>query len=77
MRAAHQAKKKKNLIAPATHALTVAPANTKLLRNHHPRLLAAAAVAKYKEAPELTELVKAGKLPPVEQRLPKEPEAGQ
>ncbi|MGQ9629534.1 MAG: ABC transporter substrate-binding protein [bacterium] len=28
---------------------------------------------KYKEAPMLAELVKAGKLPPVEQRLPKEP----
>jgi len=33
----------------------------------------AAPVAKYKEAPALTELVKAGKLPPVEQRLPEEP----
>ena len=30
-------------------------------------------VSKYKEAPMLTELVKAGKLPPVEQRLPEEP----
>lgn len=28
---------------------------------------------KYNEAPELTELVKQGKLPPIEQRLPKEP----
>jgi peptide/nickel transport system substrate-binding protein len=31
------------------------------------------AQAKYKEAPLLAELVKAGKLPPVEQRLPEEP----
>ena len=28
---------------------------------------------KFKEAPQLAELVKAGKLPPVEQRLPAEP----
>ncbi|MGQ9629389.1 MAG: hypothetical protein ACUVXI_03615 [bacterium] len=28
---------------------------------------------KYNEAPMLKELVKAGKLPPVEERLPKEP----
>ena len=28
---------------------------------------------KYNEAPELAALVKAGKLPPVEERLPKEP----
>ncbi len=32
-----------------------------------------AAPAKYKEPPALAELVKAGKLPPVEERLPKEP----
>jgi len=34
---------------------------------------AAAVVAKYKEAPVLAELVKAGKLPPVDQRLPENP----
>ena len=34
---------------------------------------AAAAAGKYKEAPALAELVKAGKLPPVDQRLPKNP----
>ena len=34
---------------------------------------AAAAPGKYKEAPALAELVKAGKLPPVEQRLPADP----
>jgi peptide/nickel transport system substrate-binding protein len=33
----------------------------------------AAPVSKYKEAPALAELVKAGKLPPVDQRLPKNP----
>ncbi len=33
----------------------------------------AAAASKYKEAPALAELVKAGKLPPVDQRLPKNP----
>ncbi|MGQ9632386.1 MAG: ABC transporter substrate-binding protein [bacterium] len=35
--------------------------------------LASPAQMKYKEAPMLAELVRAGKLPPVEQRLPKEP----
>ena len=30
----------------------------------------AAPASKYKEAPQLAELVKAGKLPPVDQRLP-------
>jgi peptide/nickel transport system substrate-binding protein len=35
---------------------------------------AAAQAADYSEAPQLAELVKAGKLPPVEQRLPSEPE---
>ena len=34
---------------------------------------AAEAPAKYKEAPALAELVKQGKLPPVEERLPEEP----
>src|SRR5262249_11763233 len=33
----------------------------------------AAAQAKYKESPILAEMVKAGKLPPVEQRLPADP----
>ncbi len=33
----------------------------------------AAGPSKYKEAPQLTELVKAGKLPPVDQRLPEDP----
>jgi peptide/nickel transport system substrate-binding protein len=35
----------------------------------------AAPTSKYKEAPALAELVKAGKLPPVDQRLPKNPKA--
>ncbi len=33
----------------------------------------AAPAGKYKEAPALAELVKAGKLPPVEKRLPEKP----
>ena len=33
----------------------------------------AAPASKYKEAPQLAELVKAGKLPPVDQRLPENP----
>src|SRR5262245_65057835 len=36
----------------------------------------AAAQGKYKESPLLTEQVKAGKLPPVEQRLPNDPLVG-
>ncbi|NLY88163.1 MAG: ABC transporter substrate-binding protein [Firmicutes bacterium] len=36
-------------------------------------VLGTSAAPKYKEAPELAALVKAGKLPPVEERLPKEP----
>lgn len=35
--------------------------------------LGAGAAAKYNEAPQLAELVKAGKLPPVEERLPENP----
>ena len=46
--------------AAATAAPTTAPA-------------AAAPSGNYKEAPQLAELVKAGKLPPVDQRLPSEP----
>jgi len=34
---------------------------------------APAAPSKYQEAPQLAELVKAGKLPPIDQRLPKDP----
>ena len=37
------------------------------------KLYGNAVAGKYNEAPELVALVKAGKLPPVEQRLPKEP----
>jgi len=47
--------------APATAVPTQPPAAT------------AAPVSKYKEAPALAELVKAGKLPVVDQRLPKNP----
>jgi len=48
-------------VAPATAAPTKPPAPT------------AAPVSKYKEAPMLADLVKAGKLPVVDQRLPKNP----
>ena len=50
--------------APAA-AATKAPEPTKAP--------APAAASKYKEAPMLADLVKAGKLPPIEQRLPDEP----
>ncbi len=50
--------------APATTAPTTVPATT---------APTAAPAAKYKEAPILADQVKAGKLPPVEQRLPANP----
>jgi peptide/nickel transport system substrate-binding protein len=55
---------------PASGAATAAPAPTTA-----PAITAAPAAkpAKFSEAPMLAELVKAGKLPPVEQRLPPEP----
>jgi len=52
--------------APATPAPTKPPAPAASPTT-------AAPVSKYKEAPMLAELVKAGKLPPVDQRLPKNP----
>jgi len=56
--------------APAAPAATAVPAATTA-----PAAPAATAVpvSKYKEAPMLAELVKAGKLPAVDQRLPKNP----
>lgn len=51
--------------APAVEAPKEAPAP--------PAEEAPAVVSKYKEAPMLAELVKAGKLPPVDERLPKDP----
>ena len=51
----------------ATEAATVAPTAAA------PTEAPTTPPAKYKEAPMLAELVKAGKLPPVEERLPKEP----
>jgi len=72
--------------APATTAPTEAPAAPTTppeapAATPTPRPIAAAtatpvptlAEAKYKEAPALAELVKAGTLPPVEERLPKNP----
>jgi peptide/nickel transport system substrate-binding protein len=56
--------------APAAAAPTAAPAAKAAEPTKAP---APAAASKYKEAPMLAELVKAGKLPPVDQRLPKNP----
>jgi len=53
---------------PAAPAATSAPAQPA-----QPTQPPAAPASKYKEAPMLTELVKAGKLPPVDQRLPENP----
>ena len=53
-----------NLQASAPATATTAPAAP---------AAATPAAAKYKEAPQLADLVKAGKLPPVEQRLPANP----
>jgi peptide/nickel transport system substrate-binding protein len=53
--------------APAAGAATAAPAAAATTAP------AAAAPGKYTEAPMLADLVKAGKLPPVDQRLPKNP----
>ncbi len=52
--------------APAPTATPVPPTKA-------PAPTSAPAAAKYKESPLLTEQVKAGKLPPVEQRLPEKP----
>lgn len=57
-------------VAP-TAAPTAAPRPTAVPSPVAPT--AAAKAGAYKEAPMLADLVKAGKLPPVEQRLPKEP----
>jgi len=58
--------------APTTAPPTAAPA-TKAPEATKPPAPTAAPVSKYKEAPMLAELVKAGKLPPVDQRLPEKP----
>ena len=54
-------------------APTAAPAATKAPEPTKARAPTAAPAAKYKEAPMLAELVKAGKLPAVDQRLPANP----
>ena len=61
--------------APATSApaATAAPAATKAPEATKAPAPTAAPAAKYSESPKLNELVKAGKLPAVEQRLPAEP----
>jgi peptide/nickel transport system substrate-binding protein len=59
----------------AAPAATKAPEPTKAPAAAEPTKAPAAAApaSKYKEAPMLTDLVKAGKLPPIEQRLPDDP----
>src|SRR5574337_792555 len=62
--------------SPPPPAPTPAPVNTPVPAGATPTRPPAATVApvsQYKEAPTLAELVKGGKLPPVEQRLPKNP----
>ncbi len=61
--------------APATQApaATPAPAATQAAGATQAPAATAVPVAKYKESPTLADLVKAGKLPPVEQRLPESP----
>jgi peptide/nickel transport system substrate-binding protein len=54
-------------------AATTAPAAPPTVAPTKPPAPTAAPVSKYKEAPMLAELVKAGKLPAVDQRLPKNP----
>ncbi|MGI6208184.1 MAG: ABC transporter substrate-binding protein [Anaerolineae bacterium] len=59
--------------APAAAEPTTAPEATKAPEATTAPAEAAAPTSKYKEAPMLAELVAAGKLPPVEERLPKNP----
>jgi peptide/nickel transport system substrate-binding protein len=56
--------------APVKAATSAAPAPTKAAA---PTAASAAAISTFKEAPMLADLVKTGKLPPLEQRLPKQP----
>lgn len=62
---------------PTVAAATAVPQPTAAAATAVPQPTTAAttvpAVSKYSEAPMLAELVKAGKLPPVEERLPKNP----
>ena len=57
--------------APAAPAAKVAPGS--IWNKDEYEKTAGVKIEKYGEAPALAELVKAGKLPPVEQRLPKNP----
>lgn len=58
---------------PAKPAATPTPAPTIAVTQAQPTPAPQPAPSKYKEAPQLADLVKAGKLPPVEQRLPANP----
>ena len=55
-------------------AVTDAPEPTSAPAATQPPAATATPASKYKEAPAFADLVKAGKLPPVDQRLPAEPE---
>src|SRR5437764_197676 len=57
--------------APTTAPLAVSNAAPAAAATTAPA--ASGAASKYKESPDLAELVKAGKLPPVDQRLPTNP----
>src|SRR5512137_633647 len=59
--------------APAKVEPTKAPAATTAPAKVEPTKAPVAPASKYKEAPMLADLVKAGKLPAVDQRLPKNP----
>ncbi len=59
--------------APAAAQPTAAPAATKAPEPTKAPAPTAAPASKYKEAPMLADLVKAGKLPAVDQRLPQNP----
>ena len=59
-------------VATSAPAATQAPAATKPAATAAP-VATAVPAAKYKEAPALADLVKAGKLPAVDQRLPADP----
>lgn len=59
--------------APAAAAPTATAAPAAATPTPQPAAAAPAGPSKYQEAPKLADLVKQGKLPPVDQRLPKEP----
>jgi peptide/nickel transport system substrate-binding protein len=59
--------------APAAEAAPTEAPKEEAAPTEAPKEEAPAAAGQYKESPMLTELVSAGKLPPIEERLPEEP----